>query len=208
MGKTKISVRIMEQDYVLVGHDEEKEYYLDLAQKVDSIMREIARSNNRYNVNMVAVLTALNLADALYKTQAQLVDTSDRLEALQSEMQKPFEELNGLNQELEAVKEQYTKTQSEYTKTQIELGKISREWAKGQEEIKDMSVELDVSRQALEELQNKLFENQIELLKVKKEFDEYKKAAFEKQDRNNRSGFKPNYKSGSQNKKDIQTKDQ
>lgn len=194
MGKNKISVRIMEQDYVLVG-EEEQEYYLDLAKKVDGIMREISKSNNRYNVNMVAVLTALNLADALYKSQYQLEDTSEKLEALQSEMQKPFEELNSLNQEVEAVKEQYTKTQSEYTKTQIELGKISREWAKAQEEMKDLSVELDVSRQTIDDLQNKLFENQIELLKIKKELDDYKnKASYEKPDRNKGTGFKSNMK--------------
>lgn len=194
MGKNKISVKIMEQEYILVG-EEEQEYYLDLARKVDSIMREISKSNNRYNINMVAVLTALNLADVLYKTQMELGDTSEKLEALQSEMQKPFEELNSLNQEVEAVKEQYTKTQSEYTKTQIELGKISREWAKAQEEMKDLSVELDVSRQAIDDLQNKLFENQIELLKTKKEFDEYKnKAGYDKQDKTKVSGYKPNMK--------------
>ncbi|MDF2531269.1 MAG: zapA [Clostridia bacterium] len=191
MGKNKISVKIMEQEYVLVG-EEEQEYYLDLAQKVDSIMREISKSNNRYNINMVAVLTALNLADALYKTQMELGDTSEKLEILQSEMQKPFEELNSLNQEVEAVKEQYTKTQSEYTKTQIELGKISREWAKAQEEMKDLSVELDVSRQTIDDLQNKLFENQIELLKVKKELDEHKsRSGYDKQDKNKGSGYKP-----------------
>lgn len=173
MAKNKISLRIMDQEYVLVG-EEEKEYYLDLAQKVDNIMREISKSNNRYNLNMVAVLTALNLADALYKTQLEHADVSEKLEALQSEMQKPFEEIKNLNQELEAVKEQYTKTQTEYTKTQIELGKLNREWIKTQEEMKDVSCELDVSKQAMEELQNKLFENQIELLKVKKELDEYK----------------------------------
>lgn len=192
MGRNKISVRIMEQDYVLVG-EEEQEYYVNLAQKVDSIMKEISKSNNRYNINMVAVLTALNLADALYKTQVQLSETTEKFEDLQSEMQKPFEELNGLNQELEAVKEQYTKTQSEYTKTQIELGKISREWAKAQEEMKDLSVELDVSRQTLDELQNKLFENQIELLKVKKELDECKnKPGYNKTDRGPNQNYRTN----------------
>jgi cell division protein ZapA len=192
MGKNKINLKIMEQDYVLVG-EESQEYYLELAQNVDSIMREISKSNSRYSLNMVAVLTALNLEDALYKSQMQLSETTGSLENLQSEMQKPFEELNSLNQEVEAVKEQYTRTQSEYTKTQIELGKISREWAKAQEEMKDMRVELDVSRQALDEAQNKLFENQIELLKVKKELDVCKS------ERNIGQGYKSNIKN--QNKK-------
>lgn len=194
MGKNKICVKIMEQEYVLVG-EEDQEYYLDLARKVDGVMREISKGNNRYNVNMVAVLTALNFADVLYKTQMELEDTTEKLETLQSEMQKPFEELNGLNQEIEAIKEQYNKTQSEYTKTQIELGKISREWAKAQEEMKDLSVELDVSRQAIDDLQTKLFDHQIELLKAKKELDEIKnRPGFDKQDRNKNSGYKPNMK--------------
>lgn len=192
MGKKKISLKIMEQEYVLIG-EEEEEYYLDLAQKVDNIMREISKSNNRYNLTMVAVLTALNLADALYKTQSQLSETSEKLESLQSEMQKPFEELNNLSHELEAVKEQYTKTQGEYTKTQIELGKMNREWIKAQEEMKDISCELDVSRQAMDELQNKLFENQIELLKVKKELDEYKnRFGTDKKDKNTGKTYNSN----------------
>ena len=191
MDKNKICVRIMEQEYVLVG-DQEQEYYLDLAGKVDSVMREISKSK-RYNLNMVAVLTALNFADVLYKTQMELGDTTDKLELLQSEMQKPFEELNSLNQENEAIKEQYNKTQGEYTKTQIELGKISREWAKAQEEMKDLSVELDVSRQAIDDLQTKLFDHQIELLKAKKELDEIKgRPGYNKQDKN--LGYKPNMK--------------
>ncbi len=194
MGKNKISVRIMEHDYVLVG-EESHEYYLDIAQKVDGIMREISKSNNRYNVNMVAVLAALNLADVLYKSQSQLSDITDKYEALQSELEKPFEEMNGLNQELEAVREQYSRTQSDYTKTQIEYAKVSREWVKLQEENKDLRVELDVSRQALDELQNKHFELQIELLKVKKELDECKsKTGTDRQDRGSRSSFKQNPK--------------
>lgn len=194
MGKNKVNLRIMDQDYVLIG-EEEPQYYLDLAQNVDNIMREISKSNNKYSINMVAVLTALNIADALYKSQVQYADTSEKLELLQSEMQKPFEELNNLNQELEAVKEQYTKTQGEYTKTQIELGKISREWAKAREEMKDLSCELDVSRQAIDDLQNKLFENQIELLKTKKELDEYKsKFGDIIQDKSKGKGYKNNSK--------------
>lgn len=194
MGKNKISVRIMEHEYVLVG-EESQEYYLDIAQKVDGIMREISKSNNRYNVNMVAVLAALNLADVLYKTQSQLSDISDKYEELQSELEKPYEEVNDLNQELEAIKEQYSRTQSEYTKTQIEYAKVNREWVKLQEENKDLRVELDVSRQALDELQSKHFELQIELLKVKKELDESKsKSGADRQDRSSRPGFKQNPK--------------
>lgn len=171
--KKKTAVNIFGTEYVMVSEKSE-EYIYKLAAKVDEIMTDIAGSNSRYNPTMVAVLTALNLADALNESQEELADTAEKLENIQGEMQRPFEELNELRQELEAIKEQYTKMQSENTRSQIELGKISREWAKAQEELRDLKCELDVSKETLEDVQNKLFENQIELLKTKKELDETK----------------------------------
>lgn len=173
LDKKKISVNIFGTEYVMLAQHSE-EHALELAEKVDKIMKEIAKSNSRYNSTMVAVLTALNLADTLHKAQEQYAETQEKLELIQGEMKKPFEELNELRQESEAIKEQYTKMQSEYTRTQIELGKISREWAKAQEELRDMKCELDVSKETIDDLQGKLFENQIELLKSKKELDEAK----------------------------------
>lgn len=165
--KKRISVKIFGTEYAMVAHDNE-EYIRNIALKVDEIMHEIAGSNRLYNPNMIAVLTALNFADALYKSQELLSETADKLENLQGEMQRPFEELNSLTRELEAIKEQYTKTQGDYTKTQIELGKISREWARSQEELRDARCECDVSKETINELQSKLFEHQIELLKAKR----------------------------------------
>lgn len=182
--KKKIAVNIFGTEYVMLAENSE-EYAQELAKKVDTVMNEIAKSNSRYNSTMVAVLAALNLADALYKVQEQYVETQEKLGQIQGEMQRPFEELNELRQELEAIKEQYTKMQSEYTKTQIELGKISREWAKAQEELRDLKCELDVSKETINDLQSKLFENQIELLKARKELDETKIKRIDK-NRNNR----------------------
>ncbi|MGE5631480.1 MAG: cell division protein ZapA [Caulobacteraceae bacterium] len=183
--KKKIGVNIFGTEYVMLAENSE-EYVQGLADKVDAIMKEIAKGNSRYNSTMVAVLTALNMADALYKTQEQYSETVEKLDQIQGEMQRPFEELNELRQELEAIKEQYTKMQSEYTKTQIELGKISREWAKAQEELRDLKCELDVSKETINDLQGKLFENQIELLKTRKELDETKVKRLDK-NRNNRA---------------------
>lgn len=182
--KKKIGVSIFGTEYVMVAEKSE-EYVLELADKVDTIMKEIAKSNFRYNSTMVAVLTALNLADTLFKSQEEHAEASEKLLNIQGEMQRPFEELNELRQELEAIKEQYTRMQSEYTKSQIELGKISREWAKAQEELRDLRCELDVSKETMNDVQSKLFESQIELLKAKKELDDTKIKRIDK-NRNNR----------------------
>jgi len=183
--KKKIGVNIFDAEYVMVTEKPE-EYVRELSDRVDKTMREIAKSNFRYNSTMVAVLTALNLADALYKSQEEHSEAQEKLLNIQGEMQRPFEELNEQRQELEAIKEQYTKIQSEYTKSQIELGKISREWAKAQEELRDLRCELDVSKDTLNDVQNKLFESQIELLKTKKELDDIKIKRIDK-NKNNRA---------------------
>jgi cell division protein ZapA len=182
--KKKIGVSIFGAEYVMVTEKSE-EYVRELANRVDAIMNEISKSNYRYNSTMVAVLTALNLSDALYNSQEEHAEVSEKLENIQGEMQRPFEELNELRQESEAIKEQYTKMQSEHTRSQIELGKISREWAKAQEELKDLRCELDVSRETMNDVQNKLFESQIELLKTRKELDDVKVKRIDK-NRNNR----------------------
>ncbi|MHB1392992.1 MAG: cell division protein ZapA [Clostridia bacterium] len=182
--KKKIGVSIFGTEYVMVAEKSE-EYVRELANRVDTIMNEIAKSNYRYNSTMVGVLTALNLADALYKIQEEHAETSEKLENIQGEMQRPFEELNELRHESEVIKEQYTKMQSEYTRSQIELGKISREWAKAQEELRDLRCELDVSKETINDVQTKLFESQIELLKTRKELDDVKIKRIDK-NRNNR----------------------
>ncbi len=171
--KKKMSVNIFGSDYVMIGEKSE-EYIQELASKVDNIMREISKSNFRYNPTMIAILASLNLADVLYKSQEELFDISEKYELIQAEMLQPLEELDNLKLELDAIKEQYDLLFKDSNKTQMELGKSSRELASVKEQVKELNYELDVSKENMTDLQNKFFECQIELLKAKKELD-YKK---------------------------------
>ena len=171
--KKKVIINVFEHEYVLLTDNDEEEI-IALAERVDAMLREMSSKNPSHSQLMVSIMAALRLTDKLDGTKMTLVETERRLEVIQNEMKKPFEELNDLKQELEATREHYTRTQSEFTKTQIDLGKISREWARVQEEMKDVKIELDVSRENMAQLQAKLFDSQIELLKTKKELDEIK----------------------------------
>ena len=171
--RKRVSVNIFGSEYTIIGESPE-EYIKVLAEKIDEAMKEIGSKNKRYSTTMVAVLTALNIADALYKTEEELKILTEEYEGIKEEYEIPIEQLNDVNQELEVLREHYKITQEEYTSTQIEMGKINREHKKYEEEVKDLRCELDVSRVTIKELQNKLFENQIELLKAKKELDELK----------------------------------
>ncbi len=171
--RKRVSVNIFGNEYTIVGESTE-EYIKYLAQKIDETMREISKKNRRYNPTMIAVLTALNIADALYKTEEELKNFTKEYERIKAEYEMPLEQLKNINDELEALKEHYKVTQEEYTNIQIEMGKLNRENKTYKEEVKDLKCELDVSRNTIKELQNKLFENQIELLKTKKGLDELK----------------------------------
>lgn len=172
--KKKVSISVFDHDYVLLTDNNEAEV-LALAEKVDGMMKDISQKNPKYSQLMVAIMGALRLADSLEISRIQLEETEKRLDFIQNEMKKPFEELNDLKQELEAIREQYTRTQSEFTKTQIDLGKVSREWARVQEELRDTRTELDVARENMSSIQAQLFDSQIELLRTKKELENLKK---------------------------------
>ncbi len=171
--KKKVVVNIYGSEYTIVGERSE-DYIKYIAEKVDETMREIGSKNNKYSTTMIGVLTALNMADFLYKSQEEASMLLDENNKLKEEIAAPIEELEKLKKEMEALKEKYTITQDALTKAQIELGVISKENKSLLKENKDLKIELDVSRTALKEMQNKVFENQIELLKTKKELDELK----------------------------------
>ena len=171
--KKKVSINVFEHDYILLTDNDEAEI-VAMAERVDGMMKDIKEKNPKYSQLMVAIMGALRLADNLDVTSKVLEETENRLDLIQNEMKKPFEELNDLKQELEATREHYTRTQSEFTKTQIDLGKVSREWARVQEELRDTKTELDVTKENMGQMQSKLFDCQIDLLKTKKELDELK----------------------------------
>jgi len=181
--KNKVVVNIYDTEYTIVGESSE-EYIAYIAQKVDETMREIANKNGRYNTTMIAVLTALNLADFLYKAQEEISLLSEENKKLKDEAAAPLEELDRLKKEFETIKEKFSITQEALTKTQIELGVISKEKESLAKENKDLKIQLDVSNSTLKEMQNKLFESQIELLKTKKELDELKALRHNKSNKN------------------------
>ncbi|MDD4833892.1 MAG: cell division protein ZapA [Lutispora sp.] len=171
--RKKVVVNIFGSEYTIVGESPE-DYIIYLAEKIDETMKEIGKRNSKYSTTMIAVLTALNMADFLYKAQEELSILTEENEKLKAESAIPLEELAELHKETDALKQQYMITQGDLTKAQIDLGVINNEYNNILKENRDIKVELDVSRSTMKEMQNKLFENQIELLKTKKELDELK----------------------------------
>lgn len=68
--KNRVVVSIFDQEYV-VKSVEEEEYIQKLASYLDRKMRDIQRKSPRLTPHKVAVLTALNLADELFKVREE-----------------------------------------------------------------------------------------------------------------------------------------
>ncbi len=169
-GKKRVSVKIFGNEYTVVG-ESSVEYMQNLAKKIDEMMKNIGNSNNKYSPTMIAVLTALNLADDLSKKSQECEFLNREYKKMKENYDTPIKELKSANQDIEALKEHSAAIQEELSKLQIEKNKLNRENKLYKDEIKNLRCELDVSRSTIKELQNKLFENQIELLKAKKGLD-------------------------------------
>ncbi len=67
----RVSVRILEKEYVVACPIDERSALLDSAELVDRRLRDIRESGKVVGLDRMAVITALNLAHDLLKVQQQ-----------------------------------------------------------------------------------------------------------------------------------------
>lgn len=75
--KSKVQVTIYGEDYVMRG-PAPPVYMKRLAQYVDEKMKQLGQANPRLGLNKVAILTALNLADELFRARRESPETEAR----------------------------------------------------------------------------------------------------------------------------------
>ena len=95
--KTKVNVRIFNNDYTLVGV-ESAEYIHKVCFTVDKKMREIA-ANPALKPLKISVLTAINICDEYYKTKYMLDRANE-------ELKKCRDEINELRAGCKALEEE------------------------------------------------------------------------------------------------------
>jgi len=81
MEKVKTVVKIAGKEYTMAGYESE-EYIHKVAIYVDRKMGEVERHSSNLSTNMIAVLTAVNIADELLKLQEQYERLKADYEAL------------------------------------------------------------------------------------------------------------------------------
>jgi len=68
---TQVNVKIFGQEFTIKGEDS-PEYVLSLAEFVDKKMREVASASSVITSHKVTILTAINIADELFRLRKDL----------------------------------------------------------------------------------------------------------------------------------------
>lgn len=121
--KNRVDVRIGGVDYTLLGQESE-EYIQRVAFYIDKKMNEIMRANNKLSTSMAAVLTAINVADDLFKTKVSENNQSQELKRIKQEMEALKAERDRLAEENALLAERNSGMQIELAKREAELTEV------------------------------------------------------------------------------------
>ncbi|MBQ8540899.1 MAG: cell division protein ZapA [Clostridia bacterium] len=109
--RSKTKVRIGKADYIISSTDSD-EYVIKVAEYVDKKLDELTRADRRLSTAMAAILTAVNVADELFKLKEdgetlrgqllQYADEAGSLRALNQKLQAENKRLADENRNLQA----------------------------------------------------------------------------------------------------------
>lgn len=127
--RNKVFVRIAGNEYVLCG-GEAAEYIQKVALYVDRKACEIMRANHTLSTSMASVLTAVNVADEMFKIR----ETKESLQLELEQTQKAFQELKldkaALTQQFQKTNEENRQLVIELTKREAELSEVRNSLAR------------------------------------------------------------------------------
>jgi cell division protein ZapA len=177
-----INVNINGMEYNLKG-EENEEYLHKVARHVDKKLKNIMQGNPKLSVSSAAVLTALNVADDMFKCDAAYEELSgemDKLSAVEKKLQQEIESLKKQQKYLEDYNaelqlklknlnnEDVEKLKSELEQLQTNSKKYLEQRNILKAENKDLKFKLQSYRYKAIDLEHRLIENGIDLAKEKK----------------------------------------
>lgn len=132
--KNKVTVKIMDRDYTLVS-DDTREHMQRVANYVDDKMRDLYVGNKKLSTSMVGVLTALNVADELFKAISERDELEKRLNSPQYELKTTRDELDAVVAEYERRSKAYEQMIQEFSRLidssniyETGVAQLKREW--------------------------------------------------------------------------------
>lgn len=132
-----VTVKINGVEYNLRGKENEK-YLIDVAAYVDSKFKEIFANNNKLSLSSVAVLTAINIADELFKYDIEISELSKKKNLLEERHLALKERLR----EIKVDMDELAKEKNSEIERLKNIVFLMEEKLKGYEELKNENDEL------------------------------------------------------------------
>ncbi len=133
--KNKVELRIAGKDYTIVGTEPE-EYIQRVGHYIDKKMTEIMRVRSDLSTSLVAVLTAINVGDDLFKIRESEQNLKKELKNAIDELERLIEDKRRLMQENSSLGGLNTSLKLELAKREAELGEVRNSLSKA-ERIKE-----------------------------------------------------------------------
>jgi cell division protein ZapA len=127
--RNRVYVRIAGNEYILCG-SEPPEYIQKVALYVDQKTTEIMKANHTLSTSMASVLTAVNVADEMFKNKEQKESLQQELEQARKMIQELKKEKSELTQQLRKSNEENRQLVIELTKREAELSEVRNSLAK------------------------------------------------------------------------------
>ncbi|MBP1743681.1 MAG: hypothetical protein H6Q58_659 [Firmicutes bacterium] len=178
-----VSVKINGVVYNLKG-EENEEYLLKVSQYADKKMKDITSKNQLLSASSAAVLSAVNIADELFKALEECSELKKRNRMYENEVEELKSQLSYMEQSNSELMQKLENSIDSglLSRTEAELEKIKGELALMEEtaqkyveknnqlkaENKEVRFNLQTTKYKVLDLQNKLMESQINVAKEKK----------------------------------------
>jgi len=129
--RNKVELRIGGKDYTVVGTEPE-EHIQRVGLYIDKKMCEIMKMNNKLSTSMVAVLTAINVADEYFKLRDSELNLKKELKRLHDQLEGLKADNQRLTQENSTLSGVNTDLKLELAKREAELGEVRNSLEKHQ----------------------------------------------------------------------------
>ncbi len=164
--KNKLTVTIHGFDYKLVS-DDPKTYIKSVASYVDTRMNSIAAANKKLSTSMVAVLTALNIADDYFRLKEECEAVKELLADQSGQPTKSQKETQHIEVETDKRKDDYDVMSKEFKRILEHASKYQSEIESLKDKLRILSFELENKEDAIVESQRTIEDLQMQLAALK-----------------------------------------
>lgn len=118
--KNRVAVRIGGKEYTLIGLESD-DYIQKVASYIDKKLVEVQKKNPKLNSSMIAVLTAVNVADEFFKAVETEVAATEKLDKNMDEIDKLKLQLAQLTREVDLLNDKNSSLAKEVARKDMEF---------------------------------------------------------------------------------------